>query len=385
MANSLNKPANPMAQPGALAVGRQYLRYFLPVGLAFGGGQMARGDNHVEYRYESYAEDNNRMTINTHSVYFEQQLVDSIIARGEFIYDGISGSTPTGAGNIIVHMQDIRRAENIGVDWTLKANTFSPEFAYSKESDYESYGISANDAIAFNDKNTILEFGASHNFDRVLDNSAPRTWQDKQATEILAGVSQLLDPKTIFKADFTYGSESGYLTDPYRQIDFTFGGFAFPEIRPRHRSKEVFQAGLTHYFDAVSGSAELSYRFYHDSYGIDAHTAALTWHQKLGRHLIVEPAFRYYQQSSADFYRVGVANLFPGFPLGENPQFYSADYRLSRMFTLDYGAQATVIVTDWLRLVAGYHRYEMHGLDNQTPAFMYPKANIVTVGVQFLW
>lgn len=360
-----------------------------PLGLAclaqLFSGSRAHAGNQLDYRSEFYREADARMTIETHSVYFEQKVADAATAKGELIYDGISGSTPTGAGNNTVKLHDIRRAMNLGLDLNAGRQTISPGFAYSKESDYESYGISLNDAISFNDKNTIFELGASHNFDRVLDNSTPRVNLDKQNTEVLVGVSQLLDPKTIFKADFTYGSESGYLTDPYRKIIFSLGGFAFPEIRPGHRTKEVFQTGVTHYFDAVNGSAELSYRFHHDSYGIDSHTAALTWRQKLGSHLILEPAFRYYEQSAADFHRLSVANLFPGFPLGANPQFYSADYRLSHMFTIDYGVQATVIVTDWLHLIAGYHRYEMRGLDNQTAASIYPKANIYTIGISFLW
>jgi hypothetical protein len=51
---------------------------------------------------------------------------------------------------------------------------------------------------------------------------------------------------------------------------------------------------------------------------------------------------------------------------------------------LDAGIQATVIINDHLRLIAGYHRYEMHGLDN-TVAAMYPQANVFTVGISFLW
>jgi len=35
--------------------------------------------------------------------------------------------------------------------------------------------------------------------------------------------------------------------------------------------------------------------------------------------------------------------------------------------------------------VAGYHRYEMHGLDSKTQSAMYPKANVYTVGISFLW
>jgi len=54
------------------------------------------------------------------------------------------------------------------------------------------------------------------------------------------------------------------------------------------------------------------------------------------------------------------------------------------MFTLDYGLQATVLISDHVRFVAGYHRYEMRGLDNTT-ADMYPKANVYTVGFSILW
>jgi hypothetical protein len=65
-------------------------------------------------------------------------------------------------------------------------------------------------------------------------------------------------------------------------------------------------------------------------------------------------------------------------------QYYSADYRLSEFYSVDYGLQATVIVNDHLRVTAGYHRYEMNGLDNTVSA-MYPQANIYTVGLSILW
>jgi hypothetical protein len=52
---------------------------------------------------------------------------------------------------------------------------------------------------------------------------------------------------------------------------------------------------------------------------------------------------------------------------------------------VDYGLQVTGIINDHLRVVAGYHRYEMNGLDGKTSADMYPKANIFTVGLSILW
>ena len=380
-----NKQSGTNFFPGPL---RGWPRW-LPLGLAFSLPQILRGQNQLDYRYEYYVEDHNRMTVNTHSVYFEQKLVDAIIAKGELNYDGVSGATPTGtlnaAGQVnLTHMQDIRRAVNLELDGKWGRNTITPGFAYSKESDYESYGVSLGDAIEFNDKNTTLQFGVSHNFDsvRLADEI---TWDNKQSTVGFIGVSQLLSPKTVFSAAFTYGNDSGYLSDPYRLAGYVPDGFSFaigvPERRPSHRNKEIVFTSLTHYFAPVNASLEGSYRFYHDSYGVVANTVALTWHQWIGKHLILEPMVRFYEQSAADFY----ATTFSG-PFSPNPPgMHSSDYRLSQLYTLDFGLQATAVINDHVHLVAGYHRYDMEGRDGTTNSAMYPQANIYTLGISILW
>jgi len=363
----------------------------LPVGLSVGLPQLLRAEDHVDYRYEYYDETDKRMKIETHSVYFEQKLIDSVVAKGELVYDGISGATPIGTHNyagqaITSHMWDLRREANLELDWKVGRQTFTPGFAWSQEHDYLSYGISLNDAIEFNDKNTILQLGASHNFDSV-GKTGSSIWHDKDSTEGIVGVSQLLSPKDVLNVAFTFGNDSGYLSDPYRYAEYHPGFFppgftkAVSENRPAHRNKEIFFTSLTHHFDSLDASLEGSYRFYHDSYDVFANTVGLTWHQWLGRHLMVEPLFRFSEQSAASFYSTTFNG--PGFiPSGYS--FYSSDYRLSEMFTLDYGLQATVLISDHVRFVAGYHRYEMRGLDNTT-ADMYPKANVYTVGFSILW
>jgi hypothetical protein len=358
-------------------------RRWLPIGLAFGAPQLLRAENHVDYRYEYYGEENDRMKIETHSVYFEQKLIDSIIAKGEFVYDGISGATPTGthvSGKAkTTSVEDTRRAGNVGLDWQLGNHLLSPGFAYSEESDYKSYGISLSDAVSFNDKNTTLQFGVSHNFDDVRQGDRV-TWSDKDSTDIIIGVSQLLSPVTIVNAAFTYGYDDGYLNDPYRLAEYQPSFPPFPigtaEKRPGYRSKEVLNLSATHYFEKVEASLEATYRFHHDSYDVFSHTVDLTWHQHLGKHLIVEPMFRFYTQTAASFYSTQFTD-----PL---PAYLSSDYRLSEFYSLDYGIQATVLINDHLRVVGGYHRYEMRGLD-KTTSDMYPKANIFTVGLSILW
>jgi hypothetical protein len=179
------------------------------------------------------------------------------------------------------------------------------------------------------------------------------------------------------------------LSDPYRFAQYLPNnpgwptGFfiGVPERRPAHRNKEIVYTSLTHYFDKVNASLEGSYRFYHDSYGVVANTVGLTWHQWLGKHFIAEPFVRLYEQSAADFYQV----TFNG-PYTTNPNgYHSSDYRLSELYSTDIGLQATAIINDHIHIVAGYHRYEMHGMDGQTSSEMYSKANVYTVGVSFLW
>lgn len=362
------------------------------LGLAFAvqlfSGSRAHAENHVDYGFEYYKEDNNRMTIETHSVVFEQKLTDAIIAKGELTYDGISGATPTGtvkpSGKInLTQLADIRRAESIELDWRLGSHTLTPGFSHSQESDYISYGVSLNDAVEFNEKNTTLSYGISQNFDSVRE-ANKKTWNPKYSTEALIGISQLLSPRTILNVAFTFGNDSGYLNDPYRLITFAGSGFAYPEIRPSHRNKEALFTSVTHHFESLNASLESSYRFYHDSYGVYANTLGMTWHQWFGKHMLVDPLFRFYEQSAADFYRATVPGYFPSDPI-PRPSFYSADYRLSELYTLDFGLQATAVVNDHLHIVAGFHRYEMYGLDGKTSSAMYPKANVYTIGLSILW
>lgn len=148
----------PPVQP-ATSTARRWQR-FLPLGLTCSLPQLLRAENHVDYRYGYYDETGDRMKIETHSVYFEQKLIDSVIAKGELTYDGVSGATPNGilynGKPLLSKMWDLRRAASLELDCKLGNHTITPGFAWSQEHDYLSYGISLNDAIEFNDKNTQL-------------------------------------------------------------------------------------------------------------------------------------------------------------------------------------------------------------------------------------
>src|SRR5262245_15075095 len=67
------------------------------VGLQALLAQRLRGENHFDYRYDNYQEQDNRIAVRTHSAFLELLVKPSITLNARVVYDGISGATPTGA------------------------------------------------------------------------------------------------------------------------------------------------------------------------------------------------------------------------------------------------------------------------------------------------
>lgn len=368
------------------------------VALAMLARLLAPGKAAAETRFstkvEKYDEENGRIEITTFGFLVEVNLHPSLAAKGEFVYDAISGATPTGGPPLpgsdqvpLALMEDKRRAGVVELSQRWGRNLFSPQISYSTESDYESIGLAFNYSLELNEKNTTLLAGVARNFDRILPgNSFLAETRQKDVLDLMLGVNQLLGPSTVLAVNATIGFAEGYLSDPYKGVRFEWYPFyeaLFPENRPEKKDRQVGYVSLTQYVAPANAAAEAAYRLSHDSFGILSHTASLEWRQKLGRLLVLTPFARYYRQSAADFYGLS----FPGDPSLSTdgvPNFYSSDYRLSEMETWTYGLKAVLTFDEKLALEAGYKRYEMRGLDHATSASAYPSANIFTIGLT-LW
>jgi len=284
----------------------------------------------------------------------------------------------------LTHIHDQRTAFSLGLPMTFGNHEITPSIAYSIESDYVSWSGALNYSLSLNHKNTIVSTGWAHNADSVRDDLF--VWEAKKTDAWFVGISQLLTPKAYinFNADFT--TERGYLSDPYRGVMPAMNypqlnpddAALIPEKRPRHRNSEVFSAAYTQYIDPLEGSFDLNYRFFHDSYGIFTHTVGFDWNQRIGRHVVISPTFRYYIQNAASFYYV----LVPDY--NNLPNYYSSDYRLSELQTLTGGVTITWRIHKHLSLDFSYLRYVMQGLDGVTSQSAYPSANVFSGGLR-LW
>jgi hypothetical protein len=267
-------------------------------------------------------------------------------------------------------------------------------FASSHESDYASTGWSANALVDFNQKNTTLLAGVAGTDDdvRVIYQTP---WVRTRTNDVILGITQLLDPRTSVSLNLTWGHAAGYLNDPYKVVQKTIevdpGDFLplqFLENRPDRRNKVIALASVNRAFPDLHAAAEASYRFYHDTFGTDAHTIELSWLQRVGSRLVLKPDLRFYSQTAASFYyyqldQVPIVPVF-GLPSNQGP-FYSSDYRLSALRSITYGLKAVVTVSSRVQLDLEFDKYDMGGRDGVTPRSAYPRATILTAGARFSW
>ena len=357
-------------------------------------------DTVASYKYQDYQESNGRIKVQAQSAFIDQTLGTEARLKFTGIIDAITGATPTGqpattpGGAVpLSNIEDRRKAWTLDVSRQFGRVNFAVGAANSRESDYVSTGFSLNTLTDFNQKNTTLLIGLAGTSDDVKVFYQPQR-ANKRTTDIIVGLTQLLDPKTTVQFNFSYGRATGYLSDPYKLIQKRtellpglFLPLTFGENRPDERDKWIGYASYNHAITEWHGAAETSYRLYHDSFGITSHAVALAWFQELGPQVILSPSLRFYQQSAAAFYHDSLdgSTITPGSKPNPAGPFFSADYRLTALRTLTYGLKLIWTPNKSYQFDLAWERYEMKGRDDVTSASAFPQANLVTAGIRLSW
>ena len=135
--------------------------------------------------------------------------------------------------------------------------------------------------------------------------------------------------------NYSYDSQKGYETDPYRVIsvvDPTSGepSSSLYESRPdRRQTQSIYWDNKFGFGPTVT---ELSYRYFKDRLGHHlSNRGGIRTHKLSHAEWYVEPNVRYYHQGAADFYN---AYLVSGAAL---PGYASSDTRLAKFDAITYG------------------------------------------------
>jgi len=282
----------------------------------------------------------------------------------------------------------------------------------SIENDYESRFVNWGGSLDFNNKLTTLNFSQSYTNSTVsalLDHDSfpylstsgykdhivttmPKVALDKHDTlfgeredwSASLGLTQVLSRSTLLEASVGYTNSTGFMENPYKTVyvfyvdpdqDQVTPGVllgstrSYIEQRPDERNQWTYDLRLVQHIEPLDAAVNFSYRFFHDDWGINAHTMELDWVQPLGRGWTVTPTIRYYSQSEADFYSPFLISKHAADDAVVSEQNYknipeknfSSDHRLSGYGALSGGVVLSKQFAKGLSLELGFEYYTHEG------------------------
>ncbi len=253
---------------------------------------------------------------------------------------------------------------SLAVDYLRGKSTYSVGYINSSESDYEANTIFASvSQDLFGDLTTIsfsYKRGKNDVFRNLADQRDPDFAEEMDSRTYGIAVTQVLTRSMIGVFNFDTITDEGFLNSPYRSVRYVDPlslegtGFSFQaEQYPNTRTSNAGSLRLK-YFLPYRASLDGWYRYYTDSWGIDAHTGEIKYTQPW-RKFLIDGSVRYYTQEAADFY----SDLFPR---RDFANFLARDKELSTYTatTLGLGVSYdfTVARFPWMQKAQANFRYD---------------------------
>lgn len=303
-----------------------------------------------------------RVTVSEQILAYKRKHDDGRVFSLKLNHDTISGATPNGAyfpttitspsgtsyNGVLAEIRDERYA--VAAQWEREDSRLqetSYGMAFSTELDYDSLSGNWQRKRESKDRMRSVNYGVSVNYDLVHAEGgnpiglAPATdttrtsYETKIVIDALAGITQVIDRKTLLQLNYTLSLSNGYLNDPYKYVsidDKSVTDNLLFEKRPGQRIGNGIYARLIH--NHKGNVAKGSYRFYIDDWGILSHTFDLRYRYRMKRSWYVQPHLRIYSQSATRFYSDVWIDPIPA------GSYASADYRLGNIDSLTLGLQA---------------------------------------------
>lgn len=300
-------------------------------------------------------------------------------------------------------------------------------YAISIEEDYASIGLNTSRSRDINNKLTTLSAGIGLSLDLVYPSGgAPDALANvnspnnrggggddddddehegeggddfdpefKGLVDVLFGVTQILNRSTLMQLNYSHGFIRGYLTDPYKVVSVvdsvtgepaltptTTNGIYLNEKRPDSRdTNAIFWKTVVNFSGDV---LRVSYRYFWDDWGIKSSTLDLKYRFEIGNRFYIQPHYRYYTQTAADFYRHSL-------PDNEaTPEYVSADFRLAEFTGKTIGVKLGIDFDSATKFDVRFEKYTQSGDSHPDNAIgiqnnydLYPTLEATIVQVSF--
>ena len=288
-----------------------------------------------------------------------------------------------------------REEKTVSATYLRDKSTLSLSYTNSEENDFIAKSAHFNISQDMFGDLTTLYMGYSRGRDNIYKTLKtggaiardPNFAAEADRQNFRLGISQVMSKELVANLNYELITDKGYLHNPYRVVHFT-DGTTLGEIYPDTHSSNAINLSANYYLP-YRAALHGSYRFFTDTWGVNANTFDLGYTHPYDEKWTVGGHYRLYSQNHASFYK----DLFDPFA----PQNYMArDKELSTFHsqTLGLNISYNFLEQGWhfvdkgtLNLALDHMRYnydDFSDLRNATPSPYGFSANVVQVYMS-LW
>ena len=232
-----------------------------------------------------------------------------------------------------------KREENsVSFDYLNEKTLMSMGYTQSDESDFAASTVSLNISQDMFGDLTTINMGYAQGNNIVRRNGDDNFSEDVIARSYRLSASQVMTKDLILSFALETITDEGFLNNPYRSVRYIDSssekGYSFQfEIYPNTRTSNAL-AVRARYYLPQRAALHGGYRYFGDSWGIQANTVEVGYTLPYKKDWILEFSFRLYDQTGAEFY----SDLFP---YVDAQNFLARDKELSSFSTQTLGIGAS--------------------------------------------
>ncbi|HNR22567.1 MAG TPA: DUF3570 domain-containing protein [Steroidobacteraceae bacterium] len=322
-------------------------------------------EDRADLLYHRY--DGGGVVIDGPSVLVRKGFADKVSVSANYYVDMVSSASIDVVTTASPYEEE-RTQYSLTADYLRGKSTYSIGYINSSESDFEAAtwyaGVSQD---MFGDLTTIsfsFKKGDNDIYRNIGGAKDPTFTRASEVRSYAVGLTQVLTRSMIGQANFEVITDEGFLNSPYRSVRYVDpgspNGYSYqPEVYPATRTSNAASLRLSYYLP-WRAALEGWYRFYTDSWGIDAHTAEVSYTHPMWQRWIFSGSVRYYTQEKADFY----ADLFPR---RDYANFLARDKELSTFTAVTLGVGASydfsIARLPWIDKAQANVRYDFMTID----------------------
>jgi hypothetical protein len=315
--------------------------------LAHGVAQSAvLPDDRADVLYHRY--DGGGVTIDGPSVLLRKKFAEKYSVSANYYMDMVSSASIDVMTTASPYTEE-RTQGSLALDMLQGKTQYSVSYTLSDESDYTANTASFDVSQDIFGDLTTVSFGFSQGWDEVRKRDDNTFNETVDRRNYRFSLQQIVTPRLMAGLNYEVITDEGFLNNPYRSVryldDSSARGYSFqPELYPQTRTSNAVSITAQYYLP-YRASVSAEYRYFTDTWGIDANTASLGYTQPWGKRWILEAGYRWYDQSAADFY----SDLFPR---ADAQNFLARDKELSTFTShmLSVGATYELPSIGWDRI-----------------------------------